>query len=114
MTDSTATEAKHTPGPWGVDPENQHDIYGSTTSPETMELLASAYPMKRDGLYNSWKANARLIAAAPAMLEALTLLTDTAATYQQSHTTDCDCGFCESFKRADAAIALAKGQSNDR
>jgi hypothetical protein len=63
---------KHTPAPWGVDPEEPQDIYGSTIDSSEMELLASVFPMKRDGIHDSWKANARLIAAAPDMLDALT------------------------------------------
>ncbi len=62
---SAPTGFKGTPPPWGVNPEIPSDIYGSTTSPEEMELLASVYPMKRDGIHDSWKANAKLISCAP-------------------------------------------------
>ena|ERR1039458_7711774 len=63
---STKREAAHTPGPWTIDPSTcPNDILGGDN---VQELLASAYPMKHDGLHNSWKANARLIAAAPDLL----------------------------------------------
>ena len=59
-------KVKHTPGPWKVDHVFKSDIY--SFAPQE-ELLASVYPMKR--AEGSWEANARLIAAAPELLEAL-------------------------------------------
>ena len=57
------TNAKHTPGPWqyspGYDPHNQAQIYG-----ENGKTLAITYS-------DEGSANAQLIAAAPALLEAL-------------------------------------------
>jgi len=57
------TNAKHTPGPWqyspGHDPHNQAQIYG-----ENGKTLAITYS-------DEGSANAQLIAAAPALLEAL-------------------------------------------
>lgn len=57
------TQSKHTPGPWqyspGHDPHNQAQIYG-----ENGKTLAITYS-------DEGSANAQLIAAAPALLEAL-------------------------------------------
>lgn len=69
MTGRTRTEqAQHTPGPWKVD--------------ETGEFIETEYPANLRGEYThicdfrrpmgaEYRANARLIAAAPEMLEAL-------------------------------------------
>ena len=63
---STTTKAAHTPGPWTIDASTcPNDILGGGT---VEELLATAYPMKHDGRHDSWKANARLITAAPDLL----------------------------------------------
>ena len=52
-------ESKHTPGPWSVDPEGEHAV--GFQSDEAGELLGYAYR----------EADAKLIAAAPLLLEAL-------------------------------------------
>ena len=65
---STKTEVKHTPGPWTIDRDEPNDILGGKISDNVQELLATAYPMKHDGLRDSWNANARLITAAPELL----------------------------------------------
>ena len=54
-------ESKHTPGPWIVDTD--HIIQDGGTSDENTIAIV--------GDQEEWKANARLIAAAPDLLEAL-------------------------------------------
>ena len=61
---------KHTPGPWKVDPNYPHDIQtesGVIEIATTSIALSGGLPAK----YEDRKANARLIAAAPELLEAL-------------------------------------------
>lgn len=55
--------AKHTPGPWAVD-----DVYGLIMANNGAYEVAAVHAARNDG---EAKANARLIAAAPEMLEAL-------------------------------------------
>ncbi len=87
---------KHTPGPWQINGTWPDDVVDATGS-----LVVSAY-----GDFESpvTKANAHLIAAAPALLEALELLVAsdngviTAAELKSN------------FAKAKAAISLAKGE----
>lgn len=59
-----ATESKHTPGPWRYKPHSVDSNY--------MLIFCSADPAEGDNLRGyCGDANARLIAAAPALLEAL-------------------------------------------
>ena len=60
-------EIKHTPGPWKADCANE--IVPDIESPEPHQHIACAYDFKRDK--DEAKANARLIASAPELLEAL-------------------------------------------
>lgn len=71
MTDEVGKHSKGpwTPGPWKVDHDFSSDIYSITPQEE---LLASVYPVKR--AKGSWQANAKLIAAAPELAEALRAL----------------------------------------
>jgi len=89
-------EVKHTPGPWIVDEDMSNDVMAGG------ELLATAYPMKRDDLPGSWKANAALIAAAPELLEALKALLDVAPLAETV-----SCG--QIHLQAKAAIRKAEG-----
>jgi hypothetical protein len=96
---NTETKAKHTPGPWEI--EGDTDIYS-----QEGELLASAYGFF-DAARNlkdtpETQANARLIATAPELLQALKLLRDELAGRWLD---DLDC-----FKQAEAAIAKAEGR----
>ncbi len=76
------TNAKHTPGPWRIIPHQtmQEDHGGETVEREFMsiesdtDMIAEIFPVYRPDPNEatlSKTANARLIAAAPAMLEAL-------------------------------------------
>lgn len=63
---------KHTPGPWHVEhPFQEEGIY--ITCSETTELVAKIYPSPNAESY------AKLIAAAPELLEALQALLNTAS-----------------------------------
>lgn len=68
------TEPKHTPGPWRVDPDYPWDIQNADGSLE----IASVNPYRRedgeDGEVGD--ADARLIAAAPDLLEALRVIAE--------------------------------------
>ncbi len=83
---------QHTPGPWVSEDE---DIFGCD------ELLATAYPMKNDGVFESWRGNARLIAAAPDMLKALKLASDNWDTKSAKKS-------AEAWNSIQAAIRLAE------
>ena len=82
MTTTQAT--KHTPGPWGVQTRGG----GKTQEVETLNVLAP--------FADQWvceltycpeeQANARLIAAAPEMLEALKTITDRLDAWADHHT----------------------------
>ena len=61
---------KHTPGPWDVD-EGDFGIYQIETSDQIAEVFSHHPPEELE-------ANARLIAAAPELLGALTALLDEA------------------------------------
>ncbi|HDZ38150.1 MAG TPA: hypothetical protein ENH62_07680 [Marinobacter sp.] len=63
----------HTPGPWnlngGPNPTNprHYTVYVKPEGPETVEHICSV----SDRMSPDWKTNAKLIAAAPKLLEAL-------------------------------------------
>ena len=92
--------AKHTPGPWsfgyGVTTE-YGEVFGVgvTTKPDWTVVCAVSRPGDVNAID---EANARLIAAAPDLLEALQVMLDAA---QHDITTECDI--------ARAAIAKAIG-----
>ena len=66
----------HTPGPWNVvDTHNQTQV-STKRDNGTVKGIADIFD-SRDGT-PEWQANARLIAAAPDLLEALKVMTDVA------------------------------------
>jgi hypothetical protein len=85
--------SKHTPGPWHTAGEQGVQIRSAK------DQIAKVWTMRG----NEWKANARLIAAAPELLEALKEIVDAAdgAGWEQLD---------PSFKKARAAIAKATGE----
>lgn len=111
----------HTPGPWFVDPDNWGDIQASGTEIGVAFYEANVGrewvikgPITIDE--ETCRANARLIAAAPDLLEALSELLAEAedifvcmadATGIDRHRHP------ESFKKATAAIAKATGGNNE-
>lgn len=52
------------PGPWKRDGHNPYDI----VCVQADEVVASVCPMKNDGLFESWKVNARAVEVIPDML----------------------------------------------
>lgn len=111
--DSSQVESSHTPGPW--------EIVDSYCDPNTSWTLRQFNGGKL-GLYigsvdksiPSSSANARLIAAAPELLEALEAMLDIAVPDRANirpHE-DCGCYSCRAYnviEQARAAIARAKG-----
>ena len=88
--------SKHTPGPWDMD-EGDYGIYQIETSDQIAEVF-SHHPDEE------LKANARLIAAAPELLEALRELLE----YDGGAFCVCDDPYA--MDRARAAIAKAEGR----
>jgi hypothetical protein len=73
------TKAKHTPGPWEYRPTKYHDwgtvcvdgfVLCQAREPKTVMDAEFLNEHRRNGT-DPWEANARLIAAAPDLLEAL-------------------------------------------
>lgn len=87
---------KHTPGPW-------HCINDSIGT-ESFEIATVWNPKESRNLYREKRANARLIAAAPELLEALNEL---ANGYSGNRW---DVGIALRLKKARAAIAKATGE----
>jgi hypothetical protein len=63
--------AKHTPGPWVPTDTGGYDIATIEPKPETMEVTNFWTVASVNRLREEWRANARLIAASPDLLEAL-------------------------------------------
>lgn len=106
--------AKHTPGPWAVLPEEADKDYLRIRGTRLgcrykvanvhMPRLWESHDVMRDRENAESWANARLIAAAPELLEALIAIT----------TVRCDgmdpTPINEAYEKADAAIAKATGE----
>ena len=99
------SEAKHTPGPWRVEvdtgPEAAWERKWPTIHAEKYEVVGC------EGLYGDYEtdmANARLIAAAPDLLDALKALTHSLDVEDLVHDDQ-----RSSFAAARAAIAKATG-----
>lgn len=100
------TEAKHTPGPWKQHPDYQW-IIKEDNAPISDEgvTIASTTAHEGSGFFpnpSQGRANARLIAAAPDMLEALNLCRQHMYEHA-SNTPD------NAFEKLCAAIAKATG-----
>ena len=102
----------HTPGPW-----LQHPTYpliikqdcAPIAGPDEDVMICNAQSHNNSGFFPSFdegRANARLIAAAPELLEALE-----AAEQAMTDVCDCgECGGCQVTAQTRAAIAKAKGE----
>lgn len=74
--------AKHTPGPWQMSGgRSRHDVYGHMVGPDGYGVAIVAYSDRKPGEHTASLADARLIAAAPRLLEALKLLLETPPGY---------------------------------
>lgn len=103
---------KHTPGPWRIG-DAGHTVFGPRVS-DVRDLQTVAKLVRGNKTIDTWKANARLIAAAPELLAALErvvpwigrMIADgghMAGLLPQDAVGSLD--------RAEAAIAKAKGES---
>lgn len=91
------SEQQHTAGPWLIDVANYHAGHIATVdhNGQVIEIWSETWPMPEQG-----PANARLIAAAPELLEALQPFANFACDEP------CACNNC----KARAAIAKATGR----
>lgn len=109
--------AKHTPGPWEFDGNCvwADAIQGYVADPQTEDILSGEYVPLSEA-QEQWEANARLIAAAPELLEALQEAygAPTDLTNAKCHvgiTTVERCHRCSRELKARAAIAKATGET---
>jgi hypothetical protein len=91
--DQSAEQAKHTPGPWHVDPRAAARVCAG------LDTVASCG--NDSGLRDAWEANARLIAAAPDLLRVAHLLVSWLDEEEGAHK------LCDAAR---AAIAKAEGR----
>jgi hypothetical protein len=107
------TQAKHTPGPWEI---------GSINKKDKNLWWAAVFTPKNTGKFHTPRAgealgvdreecegNARLIASAPEMLEALRAMVSRAPFIDQSVTED-GLANCEALLKARRAISHAEGE----
>jgi len=96
--------SNHTPGPWEIE-EHYHFGYRWISGPGHSQLAQVVWCMEDEDRSPECEANARLIAAAPELLDALCYLlqTSTGETHEQ---------WLEAMDQAIAAIAKAKGSQS--
>jgi len=99
----------HTPGPWIVRDHPTQDIYIGPTNDGGAPSVAIV-PRRISRTPGEHNANARLIAAAPELLEALTRLLPY-ANFMLSCTVDDDDAAYAAVDRARAAVAKATGSA---
>jgi len=103
----SATEQKHTPGPWVVDGDVIRGDQQRNGSISVASMLDVSYPYgRRAG--ESKHANARLIAAAPELLDALEACAAVCAG-EVMHKN----GLVNALEKARAAIAKATGATHE-
>lgn len=105
MTDTTTAAARpaHTPGPWTVNPIRPVQVATDTDTPQLVATAAA------DGDPYTAIANARLIAAAPELLEALKEVTRCLAWHAEYHGTGMD---GKAVAEARSVIAQATGSAS--
>lgn len=117
-------DVKHTPGPWVYRPD-RYDDWGIVRASVTEQgqftggIICQAYdPQARDSITlarhreagtDPWEANARLIAAAPTLLEALEGIVSGLADQDEEGLIE----HAPEMEAARKAIALAKGEKVD-
>lgn len=101
MSNSTKSEARHTPGPWDA---SATGIWATSTWNARVRIAEATTFSRMNGI--DAVANANLIAAAPDLLEALRrLLSSVDSGNASTHDDGCRCVYHE----ASAAIAKATG-----
>lgn len=110
---AVAEKSKHTPGPWKVHPREgmARSYYGThvAASHYSTPGVSSGRDSVCDCTGEHQDANARLIAAAPELLEALRTLVSRDFAYYGGFVMDCNITM-EEVQRARAAIAKAEGE----
>ncbi len=99
---------KHTPGPWRAEIDNRMDM--RVESHRTVAHLPIPYPARDHSRDDEMKANARLIAAAPDMLDALKdalMVLQSAAAADPTWTQ-------AAMARDDVSAAIAKAEGRDQ
>ena len=109
------TETAHTPGPWVVvkDRNKVRRIFAGEGGPQvaTASVFANWMPVERSAdAHAVADANARLIAAAPDLLEALQSAQESIATFIGVHGYPSDSGARDVLREVEAAIARATGE----
>lgn len=103
-------KAKHTPGPWTT--FSYPDHVAVVFRPEHPRRSGTVCDLT--GIGGEHDANARLIAAAPDLLDALesvnTMLNCVSQKSKEAPNGNCDCYMCEAARLVKTAIAKAKGQ----
>jgi len=105
----------HTPGPWTISTRSTFEIIAESRNP--LPVVAQACGIAGDGGFYEAKANARLIAAAPDLLEALRPFAEAPSRDMDDFpchvgiTTKEKCGRCSRALAAFAAIAKAEARS---
>lgn len=61
---------KHTKGEWEIDPDDNYSITAKQAPDDGGDIICMA-PLEWEDSMKRWEANAKLIAAAPELLEAL-------------------------------------------
>jgi hypothetical protein len=106
------TQAKHSAGPWEFDGRKivSPERYVATVDDwSSGEDVAPQYAHINEALHHEAAANARLIASAPEMLEALRAMVSRAPFIDQSVTED-GLANCEALLKARRAISHAEGE----
>ena len=113
------TQDKHTPGPWRVIIDDDGNPLSGRPSVAASDELDCAIVHWDGFIQEYWRsargdkeihANARLIAAAPDMLEALEAAEESIATFIGVHKYPIDSGAGDVLRQVSAAIAKASGQ----
>ncbi len=100
-------QLKHTPGPWVV--EKSATVFEIFSGDATTLVATSRRSLLSSKMDESAEANARLIAAAPELLEALKACADVLSVFVQDGTSAQDSVVDKILKQSIEAIAKATG-----
>ena len=111
-------EMVHTPGPWFVPDqtwarETRIEVEDGIACPGSggaMSYTTTVCTLGWNSTTPEWEANARLIAAAPDLLEALQSAQESIATFIGVHGYPSDSGARDVLREVEAAIARATGE----